>query len=155
MEERYLPPSDFLQAIINEEVPFDQGPFGESNLIHLIAMTRDLDVANRDWAIMLLSQLNLDRPEVRDALLEASSDTNLNVRAEAILGLAQLDPAAALPLVKHELEGDMVTVPLLEAAILTADPSLVHDLQAFSEPSDDELLDKLVVDAIIACCASI
>ena len=155
MEEPYLPPSDFLRAIINEEVLFDQGAFGESNLIRLIAMTRDLDVANRDWATMLLSQLNLDRPEVRDVLLEASSDTNLNVRAEAILGLAQLDPAAALPLVKHELEGDMVTMPLLEAAILTAHPSLIHDLQALSEPSDDEFLDKLVADAIIACRASI
>lgn len=155
MEEPYLPPSDFLRAIINEEVLFDQGAFGESNLIRLIAMTRDLDVANRDWATLLLSQLNLDRPEVRDALFEASSDTNLNVRAEAILGLAQLDPATALPFVKNELKGDRVTMPLLEAVILTADPSLIPDLQAFSEPSDNEFLDELVADAITACSALI
>ncbi|WP_334182489.1 HEAT repeat domain-containing protein [Novosphingobium sp.] len=151
MSERYLPPSDFLRAIIDDTVPFGEHDFGQTNLVRLMEMTRDLDPANRDWATMLLSQLELDRSDVRETLIGATSDKEPAVRAEALLGIAMLDRAAALPLVKRELTGDVVSMPLLEAAILVADPSLVDDLEAFSAPSDDLMLDKLVNEAIEAC----
>lgn len=153
MNERYTPPSDFLQAVINEEVPFSDHDLGERNLTRLIAMTRDPDVANRDWATLLLSQLEFDRPDVRNALLSATSDESFEVRAEAILGLAQLDRSVALPLVKRELQGQLVNMPLLEAAAIVADASLIDDLQAFASPSDNAMLDRMVVDAISACRA--
>lgn len=151
MEERYLPPSDFLQAIINEDVPFGENASGETNLARLIEMTRDADPANRDWATLLLSQLGMDRPDVRAALVKAAEDEVSAVRAEAILGLAQTDRALALPLLRKELKGEHVNMPLLEAATLVADVSLIEDLEAFSEPSDNKVLDQMVVDAINAC----
>ncbi|MBO9724614.1 MAG: lyase [Novosphingobium sp.] len=151
MSERYLPPSDFLQAIIDDNVTFGDHDFGETNLLRLMEMTRDREPANRDWAIMLLSQLELDRPDVRETLIGATSDKEPAVRAEALLGIAMLDRAVALPLVKRELAGDVVNMPLLEAAILVADPSLADDLAAFSAPSSDPMLDRLVNEAIEAC----
>lgn len=151
MEERYLPPSDFLQAVINEDVPFGEHDFGEKNFARLIEMTRDADPANRDWATLLLSQLGMDRPDVRAALVKAAEDENSAVRAEAILGLAQMHRGLALPLLRKELKGDHVNMPLLEAATIVADVSLVEDLEAFAEPSGNKLLDQMVVDAINAC----
>lgn len=151
MSERYLPPSDFLQAIIDDTVSFDDHDFGGANLMRLMAMTRDPDPANRDWATMLLSQLELDRPDVRETLIGATSDKEPAVRAEALLGIAMLDRVIALPLVKRELAGDVVSMPLLEAAVLVAHPSLVEDLEAFSAPSGNPMLDQLVNETIAAC----
>ncbi|MFA5970425.1 MAG: HEAT repeat domain-containing protein [Sphingomonas sp.] len=154
MNERYTPSSDFLQAVVNEEVPFDHRDFGEKNLMQLMAMTRDPDVANRDWATLLLSQLELNRPDVREALIHAASDESSEVRAEAILGLAQLDRSVALPLLRRELQGELVNMPLLEAAIIVADASLIDDLKAFAAPSANKMLDQMVADAITACCST-
>lgn len=154
MRDRYIPPSAFLQAVINEDVPFGADDPEDQNLARLIAMTADPDRANRDWAALLLSQLELDRPDVRQALSRAAADEDADVRAEAILGMAQLCPAAALPFLQQELRGARVSMPLLEAAILAASPSLVSDLEDFAAPSDDARLDQLVAAAITACRAA-
>ncbi|HTN15048.1 MAG TPA: lyase [Sphingomonadaceae bacterium] len=151
MRERYLPPSNFLQAVINEEISFGESEFEKGNLHRLIAMTRDADAANRDWATLLLSQLELDLPEVRDALVLAASDEVLAVRSEAMLGLAMLDAAKALPFLQRELTGKCVNLSLLEAAAIVGHSSLLPDLMAFAEPSDDPWLDEAVHNAIAAC----
>jgi len=151
MGEQYLPPSDFLQAVIAETVPFGANDLGEINLKRLITMTSDSHDANRDWATLLLSQLELDRADVRDALIAATADTASSVRAEAILGLAQIDAALALPFLQAELTGEAIQMPLLEAAVIVADPSLLYELEAFASPSDDAFLDSLVLEAIEAC----
>ena len=80
----YSPASDFLVSLMNEEIPIDETVFGRANLTLLIAMTRDADVSNRDWAAMLLSQYGPKTAEVRHALLQAADDEDLIVRAEAI-----------------------------------------------------------------------
>jgi hypothetical protein len=151
MRERYEPPSDFLKAVIAEDAPLSGSRFGEANFQLLIDMTTDADRANRDWAVMLLSQQERDTPQVRDALLRAARDEDEDVRAEAILGLAMIDRALALPLVKDALAGTSATLPIFEAAALVAHPSLVNALRAFDEPSDDPLLDDLVIIALEAC----
>lgn len=151
MSDRYLPPSVFLQEAINEKVPFGEGDIGDINLNRLIDLTRDEDAANRDWATLLLAQLEMDTPDVRDALLRSASDENVYVRGEAILGLSQLDRSVALPLLQKELRGEIVTVQLLEAAVIVADKTLVPDLEAFAEPSDNPSLDSFVSEAIAAC----
>lgn len=151
MREHYIPPSDFLQAVIAEDIPFGERNVGEINLKRLIMATRDPVTANRDWATLLLSQLKMDRSDVRDALTVAASDENANVRAEAILGLTQIDRSLALQFLQKELSGDRISMPLLEAASIVADRSLIHDLEAFAQPSENALLDTLVMDAIRAC----
>lgn len=154
MTERYLPPSDFLRALIDDDAPLVDGDHAETNLTRLIEMTRDGDPANRDWATLLLAQQDIDSPRVRDALASAAEDENEYVRAEAILGLAQRDTSLALPLLQRELRGEHVAMPLFEAAALVADPSLADDLREFANPSDDSFLDKLATKALAACEAA-
>lgn len=151
MDKMYQPSSNFLKAVAADEVPLTGPAPANANLRRLIAMTRDEDRSNRDWATFLLAQKRLDMIEVREALLQAADDEDEAVRAEAVLGLAQLDKQLALPLVKRELSSESITVPILEAAALLADESLVADLQDFTAPSRDVFMDGLVRAALQAC----
>ncbi|TFU00051.1 lyase [Polymorphobacter arshaanensis] len=149
--ERYIPPSDFLNAVINEDVEFGEGDPDDANLKHLLKLTRDANAANRDWATLLLAQRQMNRADVLEALVAAASDVETCVRAEAVLGLAQVDKSLASPFLRKELAGPTVSMPLLEAASIVADPSLIEDLEAFAEPSDNPILDGLVIKALRAC----
>lgn len=151
MNERYEPASDFLKAVIAEEVPLRGSEFADANLRQLIGMTRDPDLSNRDWATLLLAQLDGDGPHIRAALLAASRDESHVVRAEALLGLAQRDKALALPLAIEALSGPMAVMAVFEAAEIIADRSLVEYLRPWVEPSDNAWLDKCANDAMKAC----
>ena len=153
MTEGYLPPSDFLKALVDDDAPLS-GPDADANLCRLLALMRDELPANRDWATFLLAQQDLDSDAIRTALLAAAEDENDFVRAEAILGLAQRDKALALPLLRRELGRAHAAVPLFEAAEIVADPSLVEDLRDFAMPSDDASLDEMAGKALIACEAA-
>lgn len=156
MSERYEPPSDFLRACIADDVTLTGSAFADANLRRLIALTRDEDVANRDWAVMLLAQTEIDTPEVRAALLDRTSDRDGIVRAEALLGLAQRDRALALPLLLVALAQDDANVPLFETASAVADPALLPMLMPWwderSDPPDH--IDLALEAAIIACGGS-
>ncbi|HEX8469346.1 MAG TPA: HEAT repeat domain-containing protein [Allosphingosinicella sp.] len=154
MTECYQPESDFLKSVIADEVPLSGSVFAEANLRRLIAMTRDPDRSNRDWAALLLSQQDGDTPEIRAALLEAARDEDEYVRAEALCGLAARDPALALPLLQEALAADSVALTVFEAAALAPHPSLVGPLRAFTEPSANAFLDRMVLKALAACEAS-
>lgn len=151
MTERYEPTSDFLKAIIAEEVPLSGSVFADANMRQLITMTRDDDLSNRDWATMLLASDEADTPEIREALLSAAKDEDDVVRAEALVGIARRDRRIALPLVLKELAGEQASMPVFEAAELIADPALVNMLQPWTEPSDNEFLDQLARAALAAC----
>ncbi|WP_231635895.1 HEAT repeat domain-containing protein [Novosphingobium sp. ST904] len=151
MIERYEPPSEFLKSVIAEQVPLADGPFAAANLERLIELTRDPDRANRDWAVLLLSQEGRGTSAVRDALFLAASDPDDCVRGEAILGLAGLDPITALPFLQAELRRESITIPALAAASICADPSLIPDLKVWAEPSDQPYADKLAAEALAAC----
>jgi len=154
MTERYLPSSSLLRAFIDADEPLTKGDDAEVNLLHLISLTEDDDPVNRDWATLLLSQQEIDTPQVRAALLHAAEDENQVVRAEAIFGLAQRDEALALPLLQRELSGSSVPYTVFEAAALVAHPSLVRDLSTFAEPSGDSFLDNAALKALHACQAA-
>jgi hypothetical protein len=151
MDENYLPVSDFLRAVISDEVPLSGGDYGADNIRRLIEMMRDDDRTNRDWATLLLSQQDIDTVEVRAALIAAASDDDRAVRAEAILGITQRDRAVALPFIQAALAEHIVLPPIFEAALLTADPSLIADLQCFTEDSENSHADQLARDALAAC----
>ena len=151
MTDRYEPDSDFLKAVVAEEVPLSGSDFADVNMRQLIAMTRDDDPSNRDWATMLLASEGADTPEIREALLSAANDENDVVRAEALVGIARRDRDLALPLVLKALSGEWAVMPLFEAAALVADPALVDVLKPWTEPSDNEWLDQLACDALAAC----
>ena len=151
MDVPYEPASDFLKTAAVGDVPFSTSGFGAENLRRLIAMTRDADVSNRDWAAMILATEELDTPEVREALIAAAGDEDMVVRAEAMLGLARRDPAIALPFVREALTGDAICMAVLEAAALVAEPSLADALRPWTEASDHPFLDQMACDSLAAC----
>ena len=151
MTDFYEPPSDFLKAVAADEVPLSGSMFADANLARLRVMTRDTDRANRDWAVMLLCQQDLETPEIGTALREAADDDDIYVRSEAIYGLACRDTNIALPLALREFEAGYATLQILEAATELSHPSLLPVLRSYAAPSDDARLDALVHEAIAAC----
>ena len=151
MLDRYEPTSDFLKAIVAEEVLLSGSELAEENLRQLIELTRDDDHSNRDWATFLLAQEETDIPVVRAALLHAATDDDNVVRAEAVWGLAKRDVQLALPFVQAALRADAVAIPMLEAAAICAHPSLIPDLRIWAEPSDNPFADQLAAEALAAC----
>lgn len=151
MSDRYEPTSEFLKAVAANNIPLSGSALADANLRRLIQMMSDEDRTNRDWATFLLALEEIDTPDVRDALVQAASDEDDYVRAEAVHGLARRDPAVALPFVQAELRADSVAVAVFEAAALCAHPSLIDDLRELAEPSDSSCLDKLAADALAAC----
>lgn len=149
--ERYEPKSQFLLDVLADIIPLSGSEFGEWNLRRLIALTRDEDYSNRDWATFLLAQREINTPAVRDAFLKAAADADEVIRGEAILGLAQIAPDLALALVQEALIVAPVHSSVFEAAALVADSSLLEVLRRWDWPSDDTYLDQLVTYAIAAC----
>ncbi|MEM6858211.1 MAG: HEAT repeat domain-containing protein [Pseudomonadota bacterium] len=150
-EALYRPASDFLRMAIDGEVPFVSGEFAEQNLARLIEYTSDEDESNRDWATLLLAQLELDRADVIEALLRAADDKNQYVRGEAIVGLAELSHPDAFKLVHRELQSEFAQLQVFEAAEILADPRLLEDLECFQDPSDEPTVDEAARAAFKAC----
>ncbi len=144
----YQPPSDFLQAVIADEIPFD-GEFGNQNLDYLIRLTRDADRANRDWATFLLAQTDFDTVSIREALLIAASDLDFDVRSEAVLGLAQRNAPEATSLVQQMLGEQRVGTLVVEAAGYVADTKLLPLLTELEGWWDVDA--NLLKTAILAC----
>jgi HEAT repeat protein len=151
MSERYEPPSEFLKAIIAEEVPIGTTGLAAENLSRLISMTFDQDSTNRDWATMLLAQEQIDTENVRSALLRAVRDDYEAVRAEALLGLAKIDPKLALPYAIEALAGDSASMPVFEAAEMIANPALIPALQPWLYGSENSFVDDWAQLALQAC----
>ncbi|HEX8256791.1 MAG TPA: HEAT repeat domain-containing protein [Allosphingosinicella sp.] len=151
MSDKYEPPSEFLKTLIEDDSSLRGDERSDANIRRLIELMRDKDPANRDWATSLLAGTDADTPEVRGALAAAAEDEHAQTRSEAILGIAQRNPDAALPLLQRELAGDMVTMATLEAAMLVAHPLLVAGLRRFASPSDHAPIDECIDEALTAC----
>ncbi|WP_082462618.1 HEAT repeat domain-containing protein [Sphingobium sp. Leaf26] len=128
----YQPSSAFLIQVLNEEVPLSGSEYATANLNKVIGFVTDQDATNRDWAAFILSNFDLDTPELRSALVAFADDPNDRVRAEAIRGLAQRDRALALPYIQSALSNPPVMVNIFEAAAIVADPALLAPLKAFA-----------------------
>ena len=151
MDEPYLPKSDFIWMAANDEVPLTGSDAADHNLRLLIGFMRDGDVSNRDWATMTLAMQELDTPEVRDALLKATEDSDAVVRAEALEGLAIRDKELALPLVERELRAEECAYATFQAARLLAHPSLLDGLRGWVDRGGASWIDAEINDAIAAC----
>jgi HEAT repeat protein len=121
----------------------------------LIRLTLDMDRKVRSWAVFGLgSQTDADTPELREALFNALDDDDLEVRGEALVGLAcRSDPRTRKALLA-EWERDVISALSLEAAQELRDPALLPSLteiQAqFGDEGDDDFKRKLQ-DALEAC----
>lgn len=154
MDQPYLPKSDFIWMAANNELPLTGSDAADHNLRLLIAFTRDADASNRDWATMTLAMQEIDTPEVREALLAATEDSDAAVRAEALEGLAQRDKELALPLVERELGREQCAYGTFQAARLLAHPSLLDGLRAWTDQGGASWIDAEIADAIAACEAA-
>jgi HEAT repeat protein len=146
--ELYSPKSDFLNMVANDEVNLE-GEFGYKNLSKLIALMKDDDRSNRDWAAFLLSQTDLNTPEVRDALISASNDEDFDVRSEAICGMCKRKMPEALPALIKLLAEDGVGMMGVEAAGILADQALLPQLYELRKWWDVDV--ELLEQAITAC----
>lgn len=155
MPEGYEPKSDLLKAVVADLEPLGGSDNGDENLRQVIALTKDADVSNRDWATLLLAQHDGNCALVIEVLLTvAAEDLDDVVRAEAILGIAERDRDLARPLLRRALSGAAVCVPILQAAAIVADPCLLTDLREFAGGSGSGWVDGLVADALRACEAA-
>ena len=140
-------------------ITFEHGELGEQNLQQLIKLSTDEDVANRDWAALLLAQLvaldDVRREDVKAALIIAAHDKESCVRIEAACGLVELDRPLALSVIQSELKQDTVISSVFYAAEDLADPSLVEDLREFqnSETGPNDYCKAR--DALEACLKGI
>lgn len=155
MNEPYVPKSDFICMVVNEDAPLSESAAAEHNLWLLIALTRDADKSNRDWATMVLAQQDLDTPHVRNALLAATNDSDARVRAEALQGLAERDKEVALPLVEHELNQNECGYGTFQAARIIANPLLLDGLRAWAGKGSAPWIDDEIQDVIAACEAAL
>jgi HEAT repeat protein len=116
----------------------------------LIELTRDPEAHVRDWAAFALgSQVDVNTPELRAALVARLSDEDDDTRTEAFIGLARRGDRRVLPALREELASDSVGKLAVEAAALMGDPSLHTLLVALQGWWDVD--EELLGEAVRAC----
>jgi HEAT repeat protein len=116
----------------------------------LINLTRDSEAQVRNWATFAIgSQVEVDTPQIRDALLDRVGDADDDTRYEALVGLARRGDRRVLPALHKELACESVSTLAIEAAALIGEPQLITELIALRGRWDGDL-DQLE-QAIRAC----
>jgi HEAT repeat protein len=121
----------------------------------LIRLTSGVDREVRSWAVFGLgSMTRADTLELREALFNALDDDDLEVRGEALVGLACRHDSRTREALLAEWEKDVISALSLEAAQELRDPALLPSLTEihaqFGAEGDDDFKMKLK-DAIKAC----
>jgi HEAT repeat protein len=121
----------------------------------LIRLSSDTDRDVRDWATFTLArQFESDSPSLRAALHERLTDSDPEVRGEALLGLARRGESAIAPMILRELEAELHGDWAVEAAKLLGDAQFLPALARLWErldARDAEYFRASVQDAISAC----
>lgn len=149
----YRPASPFLQMLTDDEPPLTGSAEADARAAQLIAATRDADPSNRDWALLILAQSELETPEALAALVAGMDDSEEEAALEALIGVAMRAPELALPRVQALLDGDTIDSMALEAAAYIADPVLVPALEAIRDEvaDDDDAFTAVLAEAIERC----
>jgi HEAT repeat protein len=120
----------------------------------LIDLANDEDSDVRDWAIFGLGSLiNVNTPEIRDALAAHLTDPDEDTRAEAMVGLARRKDSRVIAPLIEELSAESVVGLAVEAAKEIGHPDLVSALTELKEwwPGDSIRDAKLLEEAILSC----
>jgi len=125
----------------------------------MIELSRDHDAEVRNWATFgLARQIDIDTPAIRAALIDRLTETDPEIRSEALEGLASRRHPDALQWIQAALaEADIIT-GYLEAAATLGDPALLPTLQNIKEkwppgPESYNYFYNVLDDAIKACSA--
>ena len=120
----------------------------------IFALMQDEDPRVRDWATFGLgSLLDLDTPEVREALLARVDDAGNDTAGEALVGLARRKDSRALdPIVRWLSSGDAGNL-IVEAAAELADPWCLPALETLRDAGweKDDVRGGVLDEAIEAC----
>ena len=121
----------------------------------LVLLSSDSNSDVRNWAMFGLgSQIDIDTPEIKQALFSGLSDSDDETRGEAILGLAVRGDCRIVDLILKEWEGQTISKLSLEAAEVSGDPRLYSCLVNFLENIDldeDPEFREQLEQAITAC----
>ncbi len=97
----------------------------------LIQLSNDEDDATRDWATFGLgSQIEFDSPALRDALVARLTDSDAEIRGEAMVGLARRADERVRPAIAQELAGPFHGDWSLEAAELLSNAEWLPLIEA-------------------------
>jgi hypothetical protein len=103
----------------------------------LLELSRDSDVDVRDWATFALgSQIDVDTPQIREALRNRLSDPDNDTRHEALCGLARRKDASIVTQLSNEIACGNLSWSLLEAAQELAHPDLLPVLIKLRDTQD-------------------
>jgi HEAT repeat protein len=105
----------------------------------LIVLSRDTDDATRDWATFgLAQQTALDTPALRDALAARLTDTDPEIRGEAMIGLASRKDERAATAIEAALRGPFYGDWPLEAVEHLAKPGWIPLIELHHQNADPE-----------------
>jgi hypothetical protein len=121
----------------------------------LIRLTKDSDRDVRDWSTFALgSQTEIDTNDLREALRDRLTDTDPEVRGEALVGLARRHDDRLKQAILDSLNGEFHGDWMLEAAEIVGDPDFVPALEKLRATMNHDLpvrfLDS-VDKALFAC----
>lgn len=124
----------------------------------LIGLSNDDSDDVRNWATFRLgSQIDMDSPEIRDALSARLSEENQEIRGEALVGLARRGDQTVVNYIMKELTSDEINVLVLEAAEALANPALYPLLlkwKSVEDGNEDQYFEKQLERALEACSQS-
>jgi len=149
-------PSDAVRFAVTLTLP-DNGD--EAAIEGLIRLTADPCSDIRQSATSSFRRIDADNATIRSALQARLADDVRRIRHIAIAVLARRKDHSVLPLLEHELGGE-VTYYLFEAATDLPDPTLCPALRtargrmsglAFEDERMKSLLDRDWLDAMAAC----
>ena len=134
------------------------GLCGHDNLVAiacLIKLASDPDRDVRSWAVFGLGTLiDTDTNDLREALFRATTDTDLEVRGEALVGLARRHDPRTKDALLLEWQGDDIGILSLEAVQELHDSSLLPILTEIHEGlayGGDDYFEQAMLDAMDAC----
>jgi HEAT repeat protein len=128
----------------------------------MIELSRDVDDDVRDWATFYLGGLNdsgtpeitfIDTPEIREVLWARVSDSYVDARMEAFVGLAYRKDSRIVKPLLEELAADNVDEMAIEAAGELGDSRLLPALLKLKDwwPGDSKWDAELLDKAIASC----
>ncbi|NOQ82356.1 MAG: hypothetical protein GQ548_07520 [Methylophaga sp.] len=143
---------------VRYEVVFGLSGFDDNIAVEaLIKLSRDESFDVRNWATFELGSLcDVDTKELRAALYERISDSEYELRGEALVGLAMRKGSNIQENLLKELEGEFNGIWAVEAAKILASQQYCEVLKELRDrliiEKEEERFLNDVSDAIASCC---
>jgi HEAT repeat protein len=121
----------------------------------LLLLSKDEDRDVRDWATFALgSQTDLDTPDLREALRARLTDSDPEIRGEALVGLGRRHDEHLKRAVLNELSGEFRGDWVFEAAEAIADPDFIPGLEGMRTRMTADLPERFFarLDAALLAC---